>query len=187
MDYCLCMEINLPLYKSVYSLSLIIFNGSKNLNKEYKYTIGETLKNNIITMLSYVEIAINSDNKLKYLMVNFDMALGHYYTETNIKKYTAEDIITDHVKIQKTIPSQGYHVWHVEHGQARENQKRVLVYTIYLNTVEEGGETEFLYYPKRVKPKQGTIILFPGALTHAHRGNQSLSNDKYIITGWVEL
>ena len=63
MDYCLCMEINLPLYKSVYSLSLIIFNVSKKLNKEYKYTIGENLKNNIITMLSYVAIAINSDNK----------------------------------------------------------------------------------------------------------------------------
>lgn len=67
MNYCLRMEINLPLYKSVYSLSLIIFNVSKNLNKEYKYTIGENLKNNIITMLSYVAIAINSDNKLKYL------------------------------------------------------------------------------------------------------------------------
>jgi hypothetical protein len=67
MDYCLRMEINLPLYKSVYSLSLIIFNVSKNLNKEYKYTIGENLKNNIITMLSYVAIAINSDNKLKYI------------------------------------------------------------------------------------------------------------------------
>lgn len=67
MDYCLRMEINLPLYKSVYSLSLIIFNVSKNLNKEYKYTIGENLKNNIINMLSCVAIAINSDNKLKYL------------------------------------------------------------------------------------------------------------------------
>ena len=26
-------------------------------------------------------------NKLKALMINFDMALRHYYTETNIKKY----------------------------------------------------------------------------------------------------
>ena len=60
-------------------------------------------------------------------------------------------------------------------------------FILYLNDVEEGGETEFLYYPKRIKPKQGTIILFPGSMTHTHRGNQTLSNEKYIITGWVEL
>jgi hypothetical protein len=39
-------------------------------------------------------------NKLKSLMINFDMALRHYYTETNIKKYTAEDIITGHINIK---------------------------------------------------------------------------------------
>lgn len=49
------------------------------------------------------------------------------------------------------------------------------------------GETEFLYYPRRIKPKQGTLIVFPGAFTHAHRGNPPLSGDKYIITGWIEF
>ena len=76
-------------------------------------------------------------NKLKSLMVNFDIALRHYYTETNIKKYTAGNITTDHVKIQKTIPAQGYHMWHVEHNPGREMEKRILAYSIYLNTVED--------------------------------------------------
>ena len=124
-------------------------------------------------------------NKLKLLMVNFDMALRHYYTETNIKKYTAEDIITDHVKIQKTIPAQGYHVWHVEHAAERDMAKRVLVYSIYLNTVEDGGETEFLYQSQRVKPVKGRIVIWPAGFPYVHRGNPPLSGEKYIVTSWI--
>jgi hypothetical protein len=56
----------------------------------------------------------------------------------------------------------------------------------YLNDVEEGGETEFLYQGVRVKPKKGTIILCPAAFTHTHRGNPPLSGDKYIINTWVQ-
>ena len=124
-------------------------------------------------------------NKLKSLMVNFDMALRHYYTETNIKKYTAEDIITDHIKIQKTIPSQGYHMWHVEHNPGREMEKRVLAYTIYLNNVEEGGETEFLYQSQRVKSVKGRIVIWPAGFPYVHRGNPPLSGEKYIVTSWI--
>jgi len=124
-------------------------------------------------------------NKLKSLMVNFDMALRHYYTETNIKKYTGENLITDHVKIQKTLPSQGYHVWHIEQGQSTETKKRVLVYSIYLNTVEEGGETEFLYQSQRVKPVKGRIVIWPAGFPYVHRGNPPLSGEKYIVTSWI--
>jgi len=124
-------------------------------------------------------------NKLKSLMVNFDMALRHYYIETNVKKYTAENIITDHVKIQKTTPGQGYHVWHIEHGQGRENEKRILVYSIYLNTVEDGGETEFLYQSQRVKPIKGRIVIWPAGFPYVHRGNPPLSGEKYIATSWI--
>jgi len=124
-------------------------------------------------------------NKLKLLMINFDMALKHYYTETNVKKYTADDIITDHVKIQKTMPSQGYHVWHIEHNQGREYEKRILVYSIYLNTVEDGGETEFLYQSQRVKPVKGRIVIWPAGFPYVHRGNPPLSGEKYIVTSWI--
>lgn len=126
-------------------------------------------------------------NQLKPLMVNFDIALHNYYIETNIKKYTAEDIITDYVKIQKTLPTQGYHVWHVEHGKRIDSQKRVLVYSIYLNTVEEGGETEFLYQSQRVKPVKGRIVIWPAGFPYVHRGNPPLSGEKYILTSWISF
>lgn len=89
-------------------------------------------------------------------------------------------------KLQKIKVGQGYHVWHYE-SDKRESSGRLLTYILYLNNVEEGGETEFLYYPRRIKPTQGTLILWPAAFTHTHRGNPPLSDVKYIMTGWVEF
>jgi hypothetical protein len=88
-------------------------------------------------------------------------------------------------KIQKTNPTEGYHIWHHEVNPTCLN--RIISYTVYLNNVEEGGETEFLYQSIRVKPKQGTVILWPAGYTHIHRGNPPLSGTKYIITGWIEF
>ena len=92
-----------------------------------------------------------------------------------------------HIKLQKTAPTQGYHTWHCEHDAEIGIQDRILSWILYLNNVEEGGETEFLYQSMRIKPKTGTLILFPAHFTHTHRGNPPLSNVKYIATGWVEF
>lgn len=89
-------------------------------------------------------------------------------------------------KIQKTKIGGGYHVWHYESGD-REISNRVLTWILYLNDVHEGGETEFLYQHMRVKPEQGTLVIWPAAFTHTHRGNPPISNEKYIVTGWTEF
>lgn len=89
------------------------------------------------------------------------------------------------IRIQKTNPGGGYHIWHSDnHG--RQYCTRLTVFSLYLNTVEEGGETEFLYQGIRIKPEQGTLIIWPSGFTHTHRGNPPLSGTKYIVTGWVE-
>lgn len=87
-------------------------------------------------------------------------------------------------KIQKTLPGQGYHIWHHEHSA--HNSNRIGTYIVYLNDVLEGGETEFLHQSRRVKPTQGTVVIWPAAYTHMHRGNPPLSGEKYIMTGWIE-
>jgi len=38
------MEIKLPIYTKLYSLSLDIFSLTRNFNKEHKYSSGEKLK-----------------------------------------------------------------------------------------------------------------------------------------------
>ena len=111
--------------------------------------------------------------------------------DEHIKTYMKEvkynkNIFFDTVKIQKTIPSEGYHIWHWEVNPLDPAAScREVVYTIYLNDVEEGGETEFLHQAVRIKPKKGKVLFFPSSFTHTHRGNPPLSGDKYIATGWL--
>ena len=90
------------------------------------------------------------------------------------------------MKMQRTDPGGGYHVWHGEQGNG-DHAERVLVYMLYLNSLGEndGGETEFLYQRRRISPEANTMVLWPAAFTHAHRGNTVLgSQSKYIVTGW---
>ena len=90
------------------------------------------------------------------------------------------------MKMQRTDPGGGYHVWHGEQGSG-VNSGRVLVYSLYLNTleIEDAGETEFLYQQTRFRPIENTMILWPASYTHAHRGNTVFGNtSKYIVTGW---
>ncbi len=89
------------------------------------------------------------------------------------------------IRIQKTLPGQGYHIWHYEQDN-RERANRICAWGLYLNTVEQGGETEWLYQSLRVPAQQGSLVIWPAAYTHVHRGNPPLSNEKYLMTGWVE-
>ena len=92
----------------------------------------------------------------------------------------------DTMKMQRTAPGGGYHVWHGEQGNG-QNANRVLVYMLYLNTLplESAGETEFLYQQKRYSPIENRMIVWPASYTHAHRGNTVFGEQsKYIVTGW---
>jgi hypothetical protein len=124
------------------------------------------------------------------IMQQFMHAAWGCYSEY-IKKYGILNELAKHemytdVKIQKYLPSEGYHVWHCE-ADRREHGSRIMFALLYLNDVEAGGETEFLYQSKRVQPKAGRLILAPAAFTHAHRGNPPLSGEKYVINSWFDF
>ena len=127
-------------------------------------------------------------SELKALMINFDMALKHYNEHTGAAHaFDTNDFHYTTLKIQKTLPTEGYHMWHIEHNKGFENEARALVFSVYLNDVEEGGETEFLHFSKRVKPKTGRIVIWPASFPYLHRGNPPLSGEKYILTSWMML
>jgi len=108
-----------------------------------------------------------------------------YRTEYPVLNEVARHQLSYDIKIQKTMPGEGYHQWHCERdGVTRA--RRLLLVMLYLNDIEEGGETEWLYQHKRIKPKEGRIVICPSTFTHFHRGNPPLSGPKYMINGWVE-
>jgi len=114
---------------------------------------------------------------------------GHCYKEY-ANQFDILKLFGEHksytMKIQRTKPGEGYHIWHAE-ADCKEHSNRLLTWTVYLNDEFEAGETEFLYQHYRYKPSKGDVIIFPAAYTHTHRGNPPIGGDKYIITGWVEF
>ena len=125
---------------------------------------------------------------LKTLIVNFDLAWKHYTTTVGASEaYDAVPFNYTTLKIQKTLPTEGYHIWHIEHGKGFDMEPRAFVFSVYLNDVEDGGETEFLHFSKRIKPKTGRIVIWPAAFPYLHRGNPPLSGEKYILTSWMLL
>ena len=57
----------LPVYKSTYDLLLGIFQFTKGFSKEYKYTVGETLKKQTLDLLVLVYRANTRKDKIAVL------------------------------------------------------------------------------------------------------------------------
>ncbi len=63
--------------------------------------------------------------------------------------------------------------------------KRFLVYILYLNDVEEGGETHLPKLNIKVKPKEGRLLMFPPFWTHPHAGLKPIKGTKYVIMSYL--
>jgi hypothetical protein len=80
----------------------------------------------------------------------------------------------------------GFYKEHVD-GENWSNRvkERVLAVVIYINTVDEGGETYFRYQNVSVKPEKGAICVFPAHWTYPHQAQVPLSSDKLIISSFI--
>uniref|UniRef100_A0A6C0ERN4 Fe2OG dioxygenase domain-containing protein n=1 Tax=viral metagenome TaxID=1070528 RepID=A0A6C0ERN4_9ZZZZ len=104
------------------------------------------------------------------------------------EKYKAFQVYTEITdtgfQIQRYISNEGFYIYHNDYRN--DNDKyRILTFLFYLNDVEKGGETEFLYGRLKVKPEKGKCVLFPAWWTFPHSGLIPISNNKYIATGWL--
>ena len=43
------------------------------------------------------------------------------------------------------------------------------------------------YKDNSLKAKEGKLVIWPSDFTHPHRGIVSLDEEKYIVTGWLEI
>ena len=143
-----------------------------------------------------IGIEIDNHNLTAFEEVNpvslFFDGLQHCYDDYSTKYSTLKTtgkIRATFMKMQRTSPGGGYHVWHCEQGP-EAHARRVIAYMLYLNTLDpkDGAETEFLYQKKRFNPVENSMLFWPAAYTHAHRGNPVLGEAcKYIVTGWTEF
>jgi hypothetical protein len=164
--------------------------GRKNTvsRQEHEGGVSKTHKDSEIYWLGYNNRMLSRND---ILLAEFNKIVWKSYAKFKTVYGAGLDQIGLHkvspsIKIQRYQPTQGYHVWHPEVTN-QGNAGRVLVCLLYLNTVEEGGETEFLYQKMRVPAVQGTLAMFPTTWTHLHRGNPPLKGNKYVINTWLEF
>ena len=72
---------------------------------------------------------------------------------------------------------------HVDVGDYA-SARRFLVFFLYLND-NEGGETSFSEYGLKVKPKTGSLLMFPPTWTYLHTGHKPIKLPKYIIGSYL--
>lgn len=130
------------------------------------------------------------------VMSRFNHYLSNEYLENfpHIDKFYHHRLVNDKssyplLQIQKYDKGSGhYNAWHVEQEDLGTSD-RLFVFILYLNDVDEGGETGFLFKEGddffKVKPKTGTLIIHPASWPFIHKGYMPLSSDKYILTTWL--
>ena len=118
----------------------------------------------------------NLQNKMNIVEENSDSKFNVVPTKA---------LITNEFMIQRYIQNKGRYVYHNDAHIDWSNKKyRLITYLFYLNTVDEGGETE-VWGECRIKPEAGKLLLFPASWVYPHRGMMPISSNKYIITGWL--
>ena len=166
-------------FDNMKSLNLVS-NRRKNENTPKHKKDDETL-----FLLEHNVLPVNTTNSvLQPFLNNFWVAYNIFAEEYSILT-EAELHGIKTIRLQKTLPGQGYHDWHFE-SMTTLTSNRVISWMLYLNDVDLGGETEFLYQQERISPVSGRLLFWPGGFTHTHRGNPPLNSTKYILTGWIE-
>lgn len=61
----MALYYNLPVYKDCYDLLLLIFKKTKGLPREYKFTSGEKLKNEVLELMAAIYEATKLQNEKK--------------------------------------------------------------------------------------------------------------------------
>lgn len=100
----------------------------------------------------------------------------HYTNEHKIFSRAMEPM-----QLLKYLPSEGFYNPHCDDGPG---MPRIFSCVFYLNDVEEGGETHFNKFDISVKPKAGSMILFPANYAYLHEARPAKSGEKYVIVTW---
>jgi hypothetical protein len=160
-------------------------------NTEYK--IDGTTSNGIDkNVKDSVDVIFYNDSKNKTIINYFNelsSGVKEYINKYNLKSNFSTSLANN---IQFYPKNGGFKVWHCERqGQPLFKNilisSRALVYMTYLNDITDKGETEFLYQKIKIKPKKGLTLIWPSDFTHTHRGIPSLTQEKYIVTGWLNI
>ncbi len=132
---------------------------------------------------------------LERRMVSVLVAALHQYEARNPMLRTLKTPLGDEgfrmIRYTTDNSTQGHvqqHTFHVDGGQEGPGQRpRVLAALVYLNEVEQGGETLFYNQGIEVQPRCGRVTIFPSAFPYVHAGRRVRRGKKYTMTLMITL
>lgn len=150
------------------------------LKSPFMYTVNKNIKDSLELRFDCVKSQLLKDMlpTLSNVCIGYLNYLDIYLHASpynhNIKhKWSVTD-----VKIEKYERGKGKRIY-----QFSPNLKKcMLCFIIFLNDVIDGGEIEF-FGSFKIKPRQGSVIIFPYEWFITNSDKIPISNDKYIITG----
>ena len=140
--------------------------------EEYINLVEHYISNGVITKEDRAyhntdHFSINFNNDVNYNILSGDNLSMEFLPKIKdfvgeyLKKFSVlgqEKLLIYDTKAKKIPIAGGFHNWHYENTGLQVSARK-LVIQLYLNTIEEGGETEFLYINKRIKAEQGRLII----------------------------
>jgi hypothetical protein len=165
-----------------------LFNHSDNKHLGQTSAFGESLVYNP-NIKDSIDLSINDHAQypevIKYLRC-LDNNIKSYIEKYECCNWYNPWNIIEPINIQYYKPGGGYKEWHTERtGNHSITASRHLVFMTFLNDVTDAGETEFYYQKLKIQPRKGLTVIWPADWTHTHRGIVSTTQEKYIITGWL--
>ena len=93
----------------------------------------------------------------------------------------------ENIRIKKYLPNdKDEFKIHVDVLRSRGlSAKRFLVFILYLNDVEEGGETHLPKQNIMISPRATRLLVFPPFWTHPHAGLKPISGPKYVMMSYL--
>lgn len=70
------------------------------------------------------------------------------------------------------------------HADDGADMPRLFSAVLYLNDVEEGGDTRFTRFDISVQPKAGRLVMFPANFAYEHEAKPPVSNEKFVVVTW---
>ena len=163
-----------------------------NPNQQYKGIVGYSKsvnENQKITTDMAFQLPYNEDSIvtefLNILLIELNKNIKDYVLNTSLSDIN-DKLIIKTIQLQKYTKNFGKFETHTDCECEDGYTYRVITFIWYLNDVDNGGETEF-FGNHLIKPEQGKLVLFPSDWFVPHKGRMPVSNDKYIVTGWIYL
>jgi len=142
------------------------------VNQEHIEHDIRTSETTFVPFLSYANSApIHKMNEAVWI------ALDQY-----AKDFDTRFSLVENVSVNRYQPGQFYGL----HADYQQGSNRVISALVYLNTVDDGGETYFDKFDFAVKPVAGRMVIFPSNYLFSHEARATVDSVKIAAAYWAQ-